>query len=63
MPIQDLELGMYAYNSLKQQGIHTINALLKLSSVDLLNLRNFDHQSLVDVQVALALRGLALRQE
>ena len=63
MPIQDLELGMYAYNSLKRQGIHTINALLKLSSVDLLNLRNFGHQSLVDVQVALALQGLALRQE
>ena len=63
VPIQELELGAYAYGLLKRQGITTVDALVKFSGADLLSLRNFDHQSLDDVRVALALRGLALRRE
>jgi DNA-directed RNA polymerase alpha subunit len=63
MPIQELELGAYAYDSLKRQGITTVDALVKFSGADLLSLRNFGQQSLDDVRVALALRGLALRRE
>jgi DNA-directed RNA polymerase subunit alpha len=63
VPIQELELGAYAYGSLKRQGITTVDDLVKLSGADLLSLRNFGHQSLNDVRVALALRGLALRRE
>ena len=63
VPIQELELGMYAYNSLKSHGVQTIDALLEFSSVDLLSLRNFGVGSLDEVQRALAMRGLALRPE
>jgi DNA-directed RNA polymerase alpha subunit len=63
MPIQELELGAYAYGSLKRQGITTVDALVKFSGADLLSLRNFGQRSLDDVRVALALRGLALRRE
>jgi DNA-directed RNA polymerase subunit alpha len=63
VPIQELELGAYAYGSLKRQGITTVDALVKFSGADLLSLRNFGQQSLDDVRVALALRGLALRPE
>jgi DNA-directed RNA polymerase alpha subunit len=63
VPIQELELGAYAYGSLKRQGITTVDALVKFSGADLLSLRNFGQQSLNDVRVALALRGLALRPE
>jgi DNA-directed RNA polymerase alpha subunit len=61
VPIQELELGAYAYGSLRRQGIATIEDLVKRSDADLLRLRNFGHCSLEEVQVALALRGLALR--
>ena len=63
VPIQELELGAYAYGSLKRQGITTVDDLVKLSGADLLSLPNFGHQSLNDVRVALALRGLALCRE
>ena len=63
VPIQELERGAYAYGLLKRQGVTTVDALVKFSGADLLSLRNFGHQLLDDVRVALALRGLALRRE
>ena len=63
MPIQSLELGMRAYNSLRRQGIDTVDALQKFSADDLLSFRNFGPELLLDVQVAMALHGLALRRK
>jgi len=51
VPIEDLKL------------FHTLAGLLTYSSFDLLDIRNFGPGSLGEVQLALHLRGLALRKE
>ena len=63
MPIQSLELGMRAYNSLRLRGIDTVDALQKFSADELLTFPNFGPESLLEVQVAMALHGLALRRK
>ena len=63
MPIQALELGMRAYNSLRRRGIDTVDVLQKFSADELLSFRNFGPESLLDVQVSMALHGLALRKD
>jgi DNA-directed RNA polymerase alpha subunit len=63
VPIEDLKLSTRANNALKRVGVHTLATLLTYSSFDLLDIRNFGTGSLGEVQLALHLRGLALRKE
>lgn len=63
MPIQALELGMRAYNSLKRQGIDTVDVLQRFSADELLSLRGFGSESLLEVRVSMASHGLALRKD
>lgn len=62
MPIEDLELGARAYNCLKRHGIHTVEQLIQCTEDDLMNMRNFGHQSLEQVKKALAKQGLSIRK-
>ena len=63
MPIQSLDIGMRAYSLLRRRGIDTVDALQKFSAAELLSFCNFGPESLLDVQVAMALHGLALRRK
>ena len=63
MPIQSLELGMRAYSLLRRRGIDTVDALQRFSADELLSFRGFGPESLLEVQVAMAFYGLALRRK
>jgi DNA-directed RNA polymerase subunit alpha len=56
-PIEELDLPMRAYNSLKRNNITKIGQLLALSDDELLRMRNFGKKSLDDMKERLALRG------
>lgn len=61
MTIEDLELGVRAYNALKNLGLGTVQEVLRLSVADLLKLRNCGRVTVQDVQEALCAHGLSLR--
>jgi DNA-directed RNA polymerase subunit alpha len=56
-PIEELDLPMRAYNSLKRNNITKIGQLLALGDDELLRMRNFGKKSLDDMKERLALRG------
>jgi DNA-directed RNA polymerase subunit alpha len=56
-PIEELDLPMRAYNSLKRNNITKIGQLLALSDDELLRMRNFGQKSLDEMKERLALRG------
>ena len=56
-PIEELDLPMRAYNSLKRNSITKIGQLLALSDDELLRMRNFGKKSLDEIKERLALRG------
>ena len=56
-PIEELDLPMRAYNSLKRNNITKIGQLLALSDDELLRMRNFGKKSLDEMKERLALRG------
>jgi DNA-directed RNA polymerase subunit alpha len=57
MPIEDLDLPMRAYNSLKRNNIVKVGQLLQLSDEDLLRMRNFGKKSLDEMKDRLRMRG------
>ncbi len=56
-PIEELDLPMRAYNSLKRNNITKIGQLLALGDDELLRMRNFGKKSLDEMKDRLALRG------
>ncbi|PZR62310.1 MAG: DNA-directed RNA polymerase subunit alpha [Chloroflexi bacterium] len=56
-PIEELDLPMRAYNSLKRNNITKIGQLLALGDEELLRMRNFGKKSLDEMKERLALRG------
>src|SRR3954465_8613537 len=57
MPIEDLDLPMRAYNSLKRNNIVKVSQLLQLKDDDLLRMRNFGKKSLDEMKERLRMRG------
>jgi DNA-directed RNA polymerase subunit alpha len=60
MPIEELDLPMRAYNSLKRNNIVKVGQLLQLSDEDLLRMRNFGKKSLDEMKERLRMRGFPL---
>jgi DNA-directed RNA polymerase subunit alpha len=58
MPIENLNLSVRAYNSLKRTGIMTVGALLERSEDELLGIRNFGKKSYDEVKDKLLSMGL-----
>jgi DNA-directed RNA polymerase subunit alpha len=56
-PIEELDLPMRAYNSLKRNNITKIGQLMALDDDELLRMRNFGKKSLDEMKERLALRG------
>jgi DNA-directed RNA polymerase subunit alpha len=63
MPIEDLDLPMRAYNSLKRNNIVKVGQLLQLSDDDLLRMRNFGKKSLDEMKERLRMRGFLVGDE
>jgi len=57
MPIEELDLPMRAYNSLKRNNIVKVGQLLSLQDEDLLRMRNFGKKSLDEMKERLRMRG------
>jgi DNA-directed RNA polymerase subunit alpha len=60
MPIEELDLPMRAYNSLKRNNIVKVGQLLQLKDEDLLRMRNFGKKSLDEMKERLTMRGFIL---
>jgi len=60
MPIEELDLPMRAYNSLKRNNIVKVGQLLQLKDDDLLRMRNFGKKSLDEMKERLMMRGFIL---
>jgi DNA-directed RNA polymerase subunit alpha len=59
--IEELEIGVRAYNCLKRAGIQTIGDLVQKSESELKAIPNFGERSIDEVKEALSALGLALR--
>ncbi len=57
MPIEELDLPMRAYNSLKRNNIVKVGQVLQLQDEDLLRMRNFGRKSLDEMKERLRMRG------
>jgi DNA-directed RNA polymerase subunit alpha len=57
IPIEELDLPMRAYNSLKRNNIVRVGQLLQLTDDDLLRMRNFGKKSLDEMKERLRMRG------
>jgi len=60
MPIEELDLPMRAYNSLKRNNIIKVGQLLQLKDEDLLRMRNLGKKSLDEMKERLRMRGFIL---
>jgi hypothetical protein len=60
LPVEDLELPVRAFNSLRREGIHTVGDLAARNETDLLAINNLGPQSVSEIKQKLAERGLAL---
>jgi len=60
MPIEELDLPMRAYNSLKRNNIVKVGQLLQLKDEDLLRMRNFGRKSLDEMKERLRMRGFII---
>jgi hypothetical protein len=58
--IEELDFTTRTYNCLKKGNIQTIADLVQTTEADLMNIRNFDRESLLEVRAKLAERGLTL---
>jgi uncharacterized protein len=59
-PVEDLQLPVRAFNSLRREGIHTVGDLAARNETDLLAINNLGPQSISEIKLKLAERGLAL---
>jgi len=62
-PIEDLELSVRSYNSLKRAGINTIEDLMSKTESEMMKVRNLGRKSLDEVIERLTIMGKALRPE
>lgn len=65
-PIEELDLSVRVYNSLKRTGISTVGELLEMmerSGGNLTNLRNFGEKSMAELKEKLRARGLLPQEE
>jgi carbon monoxide dehydrogenase subunit G len=60
LPVEDLQLPVRAFNSLRREGIHTVGDLAARNEADLLAINNLGPQSVTEIKQKLAERGLAL---
>jgi DNA-directed RNA polymerase subunit alpha len=63
MPIEELDLPMRAYNSLKRNNIVKVGQLLQLKDEDLLRMRNFGKKSLDEMKERLRMRGFVTEDD
>jgi DNA-directed RNA polymerase subunit alpha len=61
--IEELEIGVRAYNCLKRAGIQTIGELVQKSESELKAIPNFGDRSIDEVKESLASLGLGLRED
>jgi DNA-directed RNA polymerase subunit alpha len=61
--IEELEIGVRAYNCLKRAGIQTIGDLVQKSESELKAIPNFGERSIDEVKEALSALGLSLRDD
>jgi DNA-directed RNA polymerase subunit alpha len=61
--IEELEIGVRAYNCLKRAGIQTIGDLVQKSESELKAIPNFGERSIEEVKESLAALGLSLRED
>lgn len=61
-PLEDLAIGVRAWNCLIREGITTIDELVTMSEADLLSIRNFGRLSLREVKRELDALGLELAE-
>jgi DNA-directed RNA polymerase subunit alpha len=61
--IEELEIGVRAYNCLKRAGVQTVGDLVQRSESELNAIPNFGKRSTDEVKDALAALGLSLREE
>jgi hypothetical protein len=59
-PVEDLQLPVRAFNSLRREGIHTVGDLAARNEADLLAISNLGPQSISEIKQKLAERGLGL---
>jgi len=62
-PIEDLELSVRSYNSLKRAGINTIEDLTSKSRGEMMKVRNLGEKSLEEVIQRLSEKGINLRDD
>ena len=60
LPIEDLQLPVRTFNSLRREGIHTVRDLSARSEADLLTIPNLGPQSVSEIKQKLAEQGFAL---
>jgi carbon monoxide dehydrogenase subunit G len=60
LPVEDLDLPLRVFNSLRREGIHTVGDLSARSEADLLTIPNLGPQSIKEIKQKLADRGLGL---
>jgi uncharacterized protein len=60
LPIEDLQLPVRTFNSLRREGIHTVGDLAARDEAQLLAISNLGPQSVSEIKQKLAERGLAL---
>jgi uncharacterized protein len=60
LPIEDLQLPVRTFNSLRREGIHTAGDLSARNESELLAIPNLGRQSISEIKLKLAARGLAL---
>ena len=61
--IEELEIGVRAYNCLKRAGVQTVGDLVQRSESELNAIPNFGKRSTEEVKEALTALGLSLRDE
>lgn len=59
--VEELELSVRSYNCLKRANINTLGDLLRLSDIDLMNIKNFGKKSAEEVLDKLESMGFSLR--
>jgi uncharacterized protein len=62
VPLEELELPVRAYNSLRRVGIHTVGDLSARTEGELLDIENLGPQSVGQIKQRLAIRGLHLAE-